>query len=95
MLPLLALGMLGTPNAGSAGPPCDTYPEPTQPRCEKVWKDINTEAESEMAQFGLSQQKRRQAGKITQEQHLQENLAFIRRSAEKRLRLLIERMGKE
>jgi len=48
-----------------------------------------------MAQFGVDQVKRRQEGTITQEQHLQENTAFIKQSAEKRLRLLSERMGKE
>lgn len=95
MLPLLALGALGTPNTAPAGPPCDTYPETKQPRCEKLWQAINAEAESEMAQFGWSQQKRRQEGQITQEQHLRENMAFIRRSAEKRLKLLADRMGKE
>ena len=48
-----------------------------------------------MAQFGMDQLKRRQEGKITQEQHLQENTTFIKQSAEKRLRQLSERMVKE
>ena len=50
---------------------------------------------SEMVQFGMDQLRRRQEGKISQEQHLQENSTFIKQSAEKRLRLLSERMGKE
>jgi len=50
---------------------------------------------AETAQFGMDQLRRRQEGKISQEQHLQENSTFIKQSAEKRLRLLSERMGKE
>ena len=48
-----------------------------------------------MAQFGMDQLKRRQEGKISQEEHLQENCTFIKQSAEKRLRLLSERMGRQ
>jgi hypothetical protein len=60
-----------------------------------LWKQINDEAVTEMAQFGTSQLKRREEGKITAEQHLQENMAFIKQSGEKRLKLLGERMDKE
>ena len=36
----------------------------------------------------MDQLNRRQEGKITAEQHLRENQAFIKQSAEKRLKLL-------
>jgi hypothetical protein len=48
-----------------------------------------------IAQFGLDQQKRREEGKINAEQHLGENMAFIKQSTEKRLARLKERMAKE
>ncbi len=89
----LVLGMLG-PVAGSfAGQPCDRYPKQDQPRCEKLWKEINAEAEGEVSRFGLDQLQRRREGKISQEQHLQENTAFIKRSAARRLERLAERMA--
>jgi len=55
----------------------------------------SADAASEMAQFGRTQLKRRQEGTISQEQHLRENMAFIKHSAEKRLELLSEQMGKK
>ncbi|HKW86799.1 MAG TPA: hypothetical protein VJM82_06995, partial [Nitrospiraceae bacterium] len=75
--------------------PYDRYPVNKQARCERLWKEINAESVAVMAQFRMDQLKRRQEGKITQEQHLQENTAFIKQSAEKRLKLLSERMGRE
>lgn len=92
---LLTLPVLGTSGLAWAEQPCDRYPINKQARCERLWKEINAESVAEMAQFGMDQLKRRQEGKITQEQHLQENTAFIKQSAEKRLKLLSERMGKE
>lgn len=75
--------------------PCDDYPKHKRARCEALWRQINADAVAEMAEFGFAQWKRREEGKITQEQHLRENFAFIQASAEKRLRLLAERMAKE
>ncbi|WP_447973423.1 hypothetical protein [Nitrospira sp. Kam-Ns4a] len=91
-------GLLPTPAvappASLADKPRDDYPREKQRRCEALWKQINAEAAPEMAQFGLDQLRRRQEGKITQEQHLQGNTAFIKRAAERRLRLVKERMDK-
>ncbi len=92
---LMTLPVLGASGLASAEQPCDRYPTNKQVRCERLWKEINAESVAEMAQFGMDQLKRREEGKITQEQHLQENTAFIKQSAEKRLRLLSERMDKE
>ena len=92
---LLTLPVLGTSGPVWAEQPCDRYPANKQARCERLWKEINAESVAEMAQFGMDQLKRREEGKITREQHLQENTAFIKQSAEKRLKLLGERMGKE
>ena len=92
---LLALAVASGPGRALAEKPCDDYPSNKQKRCERLWKQINAEAATELAQFGLSQLKRRQAGEISQEQHLRENMAFIKQSAEKRLKLLSERMRKE
>lgn len=77
-----------------AEPPCDRYPVDQQQRCAAIWRQLNAEAESEIGRFGMAQLKRRDEGKITAEQHLQENLAFIKQVTEKRLRRLDERMGK-
>jgi hypothetical protein len=95
VLLLLILEPFWAPRPAWAEKPCDDYPQAKQKRCEALWKQINAEAVSEIAQFGLDQLKRRQAGQITQEQHLKENTAFIKQSAEKRLKLLSERMAKE
>jgi len=92
---LLTLPVLQMSGLAWAEPPCDRYPANKQARCERLWKEINAESVAEMAQFGMDQLKRRQEGKISQEQHLQENSTFIKQSADKRLRLLRERMGKE
>ncbi|MGQ0810839.1 MAG: hypothetical protein ACT4OO_06390 [Nitrospiraceae bacterium] len=60
-----------------------------------MWKQLNAESVNEVARFGLAQQQRRDEGKITAEQHLQENMAFIKESTDKRLKLLGDKMGKE
>ena len=94
LLPFV-LGTLGMPSLTSAEKPCDDYLPSKQTRCETLWKQINADAASEMARFGLDQLKRRQEGKISREQHVQENMAFIKQSADKRLRLLSELMSKK
>jgi hypothetical protein len=75
--------------------PCEDYPVKKRTRCEAVWKQINDEELGAVAEFGLRQLKRRQEGTITPEQHLKENMEFIKASGEKRLRLLSERMERE
>ena len=49
--------------------PCEDYPVNKRMRCETVWKQINDEELSTVAEFGLRQLKRRQEGTITPEQH--------------------------
>lgn len=61
----------------------------------EIWKELYEEDGPLIAQFGLSQLKRREQGQITAQQHLAENMAFIRQSTEKRLARLNERMAKE
>lgn len=90
---LLFLLLSGGP--ALAEQPCDRYPERQQKRCEILWKQINTETGPEVAQFGLDQLKRREEGKITAEQHLQENMTFIKQHADKRMKLLKERMDQK
>src|SRR5262245_890524 len=74
----------------AADPPCDKYPPAKQTRCAEIWKDLNNEDGPSVAQFGLDQQKRRDAGQITAEQHLAENMRFIKQSTERRLERLRE-----
>ena len=90
----LSLGLL-TSDTAVAEKPCEDYPVKKQTRCETVWKQINDEELGTVAEFGLRQLKRRQEGTITPEQHLKENMEFIKASGEKRLRLLSERMARE
>ncbi|HEU4683652.1 MAG TPA: hypothetical protein VFS39_04045 [Nitrospira sp.] len=93
----LAMGLwvLTTGFAYGADPPCDGYPLVKQPRCAEIWKGLNNEDGPSIAQFGLDQQKRRDAGQITAQQHLSENMQFIKQSTERRLERLKERMKKE
>jgi hypothetical protein len=79
----------------AADPPCNAYPPAKQARCVEIWKELNKEDGPIIAQFGLDQQKRRDQGKITADQHLAENMAFIKQSTEKRLERLKARMAKE
>ena len=81
--------------AWAADPPCDKYPVAKQPKCAEIWKVLNQEDGPSIAQFGLDKLKRREEGKINAEQHLGENMAFIKQSTEKRLARLKERMAKE
>ena len=81
--------------AWAADPPCDKYPIVLQMKCAAIWKSLNQEDGPIIAQFGLDQLKRREEGKITAEQHLGENMAFIKQSTEKRLARLKDRMAKE
>jgi hypothetical protein len=76
-------------------PPCDAYPPAKQARCMQIWKDLYQEDGPIIAQFGLDQLKRREQGQITAQQHLAENINFIKQSTEKRLTRLNERMAKE
>ena len=81
--------------AWAADPPCDKYPVAKQTTCAAIWKSLNHEDGPSIAQFGLDQLKRREEGKITAEQHLGENMAFIKQSTDKRLERLKDRMTKE
>lgn len=91
----VAATVLCSLSAWSADPPCDRYPAAKQTRCAAIWKELNSEDANDVAQFGLAQQKRRDEGKITAQQHLAENMAYIKQSTEKRLGRLRERMAKE
>lgn len=97
MIPCIAsaclLGFVGT--AAAIDPPCNAYPEAKQARCLTIWKELNKEDGPAIAQFGLDQLKRREEGKITAEQHLAQNMDFIKQSTEKRIARLKERMAKE
>jgi len=97
---ILSAILLGTTLASgayakSADPPCDKYPPEKQERCTVIWKELNKEDGPAIAQFGLDQQKRRDEGKINAQQHLAENMTFIKQSTEKRLERLRQRMAKE
>ncbi len=81
--------------ASAADPPCDAYPAAKQARCAEIWKALNKEDGPAIAQFGLDQLKRREEGRITAEQHLAQNMAFIKQSTDKRLARLKERMAAE
>jgi len=93
-LAFILLGVSGN-TASAADPPCDKYPVTKQTTCATIWKALNQEDGPLIAQFGLDQLKRREEGKINAEQHLGENMAFIKQSTEKRLIRLKERMAKE
>lgn len=83
-------------NTGAAiDPPCDAYPPTKQGKCVVIWKELNKEDGAVIAQFGLDQLQRREEGKINAQQHLSENMTFIKQSTEKRLARLKERMAKE
>lgn len=81
--------------AWATDPPCDKYSVSRQVRCMEIWTELNKEDGPLIAQFGLYQQKRREEGKITAQQHLAENMTFIKQSTEKRIERLRERMTKE
>lgn len=81
--------------AEAVDPPCDKYPTAKQTRCVEIWKSLNQEDGPAIAQFGLDQLKRREEGKITAEQHLAQNMEFIKQSTAKRLARLKEQMAKE
>ena len=94
---VLAFILLGASwsTAWAADPPCDKYPTAKQTACATIWKSLNQEDGPSIAQFGLDQLKRREEGKITAEQHLGENMAYIKQSTDKRLERLRARMEKE
>lgn len=87
---LLALAPPSDSHAGE--PPCDKYPEAKQEQCRTIWKQLNDQAIADIAQFGLAQQRKREAGQLTPEQHLAENIAYIKQSTDLRLKRLDERM---
>lgn len=95
-LVVLILCLASPPSITSAAdPPCDKYPPAKQSRCVDIWKSLNKEDGPTIAQFGLDQQKRREEGKINAQQHLAENMTFIKQATEKRIEQLKERMAKE
>ena len=87
--------LLTAPVSWAADPPCDKYPTAKQSRCTEIWKELNKEDGPIISQFGLDQQKRRDEGKINAQQHLAENMIFIKQSTEKRIERLKERMARE
>jgi hypothetical protein len=89
-----AVGLLSNA-AWAADPPCDKYPAAKQARCAEIWKALNKEDGPLIAQFGLDQQKRRDTGLINAEQHLVQNMDYIKHSTEKRLERLKQRMAQE
>lgn len=95
MTVLLGLTIAADASAKSVNPPCDKYPPAKQSRCTEIWKELNQEDASVIAQFGLDQQKRREEGRINAQQHLAENMAFIKQSTENRLERLKERLAQE
>lgn len=98
IIPLLTAPLVIASVAGSlwaADPPCDKYPTAKQARCAEIWKALNKEDGPAIAQFGLDQQKRRDAGQINADQHLAQNMDFIKRSTAKRLERLKQQMAKE
>jgi hypothetical protein len=92
---ILLVGLTACVRAEAADPPCDKYPAAKQRRCTEIWTELNREDAAAIAQFGLDQQKRRDAGAINGQQHLAENMLFIRQSTDKRLERLKDRMAKE
>jgi TolA-binding protein len=95
-LAALTVGLsLATTVASAADPPCDKYPPAKHTRCAAIWKELNKEDGPLIAQFGLDQQKRRDEGKINAQQHLAENMIFIKQSTDKRIERLRERMARE
>jgi len=93
-LAFILLGVNGS-SAWATDPPCDKYPVAKQTKCAAIWRELNQEDGPSIAQFGLAQLKRREEGKINAEQHLSENMTFIKQSTEKRLERLRARMEKE
>ena len=94
VLTVILLGM-SWGSAWAVDPPCDKYPATKQATCAAVWKELNQEDGPSISQFGLAQLKRREEGKINAQQHLAENMTFIKQSTEKRLERLRVRMEKE
>lgn len=92
---ILVLGGLSVEPVWAVDPPCDVYPSAKQARCIEIWQDLYREDGPVIAQFGLDQLKRREEGQITAEQHLAQNMDFIKQSTQKRLARLNERMAKE
>jgi hypothetical protein len=95
-LSIMIISLSVTSSVWSAvDPPCDKYPPAKQTRCAEIWKELNKEDGPIIAQFGLDQQKRRDEGKINAQQHLAENIIFIKQSTDKRIERLKDRMARE
>jgi hypothetical protein len=92
---IVVLGGLSVGPVWAVDPPCDVYPLDKQARCMEIWKDLYQEDGPIIAKFGLDQLKRREEGQITAEQHLAQNMDFIKQSTQKRLARLNERLAKE
>ena len=92
---MVVLGGLSVEPVWAVDPPCDVYPPAKQARCIEIWQDLYREDGPVIAQFGLDQLKRREEGQITAEQHLAQNMDFIKQSTQKRLARLNNRMAKE
>lgn len=92
---LLSLAISAVSYAKAVDPPCDKYPPAKQQRCVEIWHELNKKDGPIIAQFGLDQQKRRDEGKINAQQHLAENMTFIKQSTDRRLERLKERLAKE
>jgi hypothetical protein len=92
---IVMLAALVAEPVAAVDPPCNVFPPAKQVRCMEVWKELYDEDGPVIAQFGLDQLKRREQGEITAQQHLAENMTFIKQSTERRLVRLNERMAKE
>jgi hypothetical protein len=91
----IVLWQLAGRHAWAVDPPCDAFPPAKQIRCMEIWKDLYNEDGPAIAQFGLDQLKRREEGKITAQEHLAQNMDYIKHATERRLARLNERMAKE
>ena len=92
---IVVLGGLSVGPVWAVASSCDVYPPAKQARCMEIWKDLYREDGPVIAQFGLDQLKRREEGQITAEQHLAQNMDFIKQSTQKRLTRLNERMARQ
>ena len=79
----------------AADPPCDTYPAAKQPRCSEIWKDLYKEGRPGHRTVWAGPTEASRGSQITAEQHLAQNMDFIKQSTEKRLARLKARMAKE
>ena len=74
------------------GSSCDAFPPAKQLRCVEVWKDLYKEDRPAIAQFGLDQLSAGRRQDAAQ-QHLAQNMDFIKQATERRLARFNERMA--